>query len=375
MFKKLILITIFLALVLPGISQDNEYRIHLGDLIKSKGNAYAFALNQNLRTTDSPTFAGLTLTAPLTLANGGTFPDVAIGQVLTSGGVGAAPAWSASPTVTGLTIGAGSEASPSLLFAYTYPAGFFMSAGYAGVGYSYNGTQHAIMSAYGIDMVQVTDRIGWGSGTLLYSDANHYLDQRNAANPQGYRIYGTYTSGTNYERGFLRATATAVEIGSEKGSGGGTARPLSFYTDGILREQIDISGSRILTGPNTQTTTDGFATVVVTTTAAATATATNLIPAGVVVLGVTCRNTSAIAGDGSFSGYSVGDGTDADRWGANVSPLINETTDLTDCTITSVPIYAAVTSIVLTQVGGSVFTAGGTVRITVHYSKPGAPAT
>jgi hypothetical protein len=91
------------------------------------------------------------------------------------------------------------------------------------------------------------------------------------------------------------------------------------------------------------------------------------------VLGVTCRNTTAVTGDAGFTGYDIGDGSDVDRWGANVNPAINETTDLTDCTITSVPIYAAATSVVLTQVGGSAFVADKTIRVTVHYISLTAP--
>jgi hypothetical protein len=150
-------------------------------------------------------------------------------------------------------------------------------------------------------------------------------------------------------------------------SGAGVNAPLKRF-------EIDSTGATSFSGDNAQATNIKQASVVVTTTAAATATATNLIPAGSMVVGVTCRNTSAIAGD-ALTGYNVGDGTDADAWGANVSPNINETTDLTDCTVTAPAIYAAATSVVLTQVGGTTFTAGGTIRVTVHYINLTAPAT
>jgi len=227
----------------------------------------------------------------------------------------------------------------------------------------------------GIMLWQAAHPYRWATTTALYSDANYQLDLRYAANPNVFNVYGTYTSATNYERGFLRTTAAAVEVGTEKGSGGGTARPLNFYTDGVLREQIDTSGNISHLGANSQATNVKQATAVVTTTAAATATATNLIPAGSMVVGVSCRNLLAVTGDAGFTGYSVGDGSDVDRWGANVNPAINETTDLTDCTITSVPIYATAASVVLTQVGGSTFVADKTVRVTVHYISITAPST
>ena len=59
--KRLLFLALIAALFLPAVGQDNEYRVHLGDLIKAKAPSYAFNLNQNLRTTDSPTFVGLTL--------------------------------------------------------------------------------------------------------------------------------------------------------------------------------------------------------------------------------------------------------------------------------------------------------------------------
>jgi hypothetical protein len=149
---------------------------------------------------------------------------------------------------------------------------------------------------------------------------------------------------------------------------------LDFKVDDILRAQIDTSGNIKHLGLNSQSTNFQQATVVVTTTAAGTATATNLIPAGSMVVGVTCRNISAIAGD-ALTGYNVGDGANADRWGANVSPNINETTDLTDAVVLTPVIFTAATSVVLTQVGGTTFTAGGTVRVTVHYISLTAPAT
>jgi hypothetical protein len=94
----------------------------------------------------------------------------------------------------------------------------------------------------------------------------------------------------------------------------------------------------------------------------ATATATNLIPAGSVVIGVTVRVTTTITGATSFE---IGDGTDPDRWGTTIAVTSGTTTTNANTTITTVPIYAAATSVVLTANGGN-FTAGA-VKVTVHY--------
>jgi hypothetical protein len=51
------------------------------------------------------------------------------------------------------------------------------------------------------------------------------------------RVYNTWTSATNFERGVFdwRTEANVLQIGTEKGSGGGTARAMRLVTDGIAR--------------------------------------------------------------------------------------------------------------------------------------------
>ena len=78
--------------------------------------------------------------------------------------------------------------------------------------------------------------------------------------------------------------------------------------------------------------------------------------------GVTLRVTTTITGSTSFT---VGDGSDVDAWGTGITQIAGDNTTGADFTIVTVPIYAAVTSVVLTSTGGS-FTAGA-VRLTVHY--------
>ena len=58
--KRLLLFALLAALVLPGWAQD-ETRIDFANLLRPRVTGYALNLNQNLRTSDSPTFAGLTL--------------------------------------------------------------------------------------------------------------------------------------------------------------------------------------------------------------------------------------------------------------------------------------------------------------------------
>ncbi len=81
--------------------------------------------------------------------------------------------------------------------------------------------------------------LAWGSSSVedlhLYRDAAGELAQRNGLNEQTFRIYNTFTSATNHERGFLKWSSNVFQIGTEKGSGGGTARALEFQTDGVTR--------------------------------------------------------------------------------------------------------------------------------------------
>jgi len=83
----------------------------------------------------------------------------------------------------------------------------------------------------------------------LFRDAANTLAQRNGTNAQTFRVYNTYTSGTNYELGKLEWGSNVFRIGTEKGSGGGTARTVEVHTDSIARLALDTTGSvRVVTG-------------------------------------------------------------------------------------------------------------------------------
>ncbi|MDD5225577.1 MAG: hypothetical protein PHV97_00140, partial [Candidatus Omnitrophica bacterium] len=98
------------------------------------------------------------------------------------------------------------------------------------------GTQIAQITSSAFRIMVNSAYLGLRStGSRLYADADNQFDFRSTTNPQAFNVYGTYTGSTNYERAFLRTTASAGEIGTEKGAGGGTARPLNIYTDGVLR--------------------------------------------------------------------------------------------------------------------------------------------
>jgi hypothetical protein len=89
-----------------------------------------------------------------------------------------------------------------------------------------------------------TNANGFGADTILARDAANTLALRNSTAAQTFNVYGTYTSGTSYERLTLSAPSAAnAIIGTNKGSGGGTARGLEFQTDGVTRMTIDSAGA------------------------------------------------------------------------------------------------------------------------------------
>jgi hypothetical protein len=82
----------------------------------------------------------------------------------------------------------------------------------------------------------------------LFRDAADTLAQRRTTNAQTFRVYNTYTSSTNYELGKLEWSSNVFRIGTEKGSGGGTARTVEVHTDSIARLALDTTGSvRVVT--------------------------------------------------------------------------------------------------------------------------------
>jgi hypothetical protein len=100
-------------------------------------------------------------------------------------------------------------------------------------------------------MVPASSFIGWNSAetigsavdTRLYRDAANTLALRNGAAAQTFNVYGTYTSGSVYERMFARydGTALAFQVGTQHV--GASARPLQLLTDNTARMTIGTTGN------------------------------------------------------------------------------------------------------------------------------------
>ena len=125
-----------------------------------------------------------------------------------------------------------------------------------------------------------------------------------------------------------------------------------------------MGGTFLSTGANGQSTQLGQSTSLLTGLSGATVTATNLIPANCILLGVTARVTTAITGATTFD---IGDGTTANRFGDDIAIALNTTAN--NCIAPA--LVTAATNVVLTA-NGSDFT-GGAVRLTAHYMTLVAP--
>jgi len=153
--------------------------------------------------------------------------------------------------------------------------------------------------------------------------------------------------------------------GSDTFDFGDTAMPeLRINADGVEVFNLIVRGQT--QGEGTQIT---RAAVAVATPSGATATATNLIPNGAIVLGVTTRVITAVTGP---AGFDVGDGVDVDRWGNSLATGLNQTSASVDFTSSTLQIFTAANDVVITSDGVD-FT-GGSIRVIVHYITLSAPS-
>lgn len=147
----------------------------------------------------------------------------------------------------------------------------------------------------------------------LLRDAADTLAQRRGTNAQTTRIYDTYTSATDYHR-IAIATARATLTG--------------------------VSGASV--------------------------TATGLIPAGAVVMGVTSKVTTALGTGNGTTGYQIGTGADADRWGAITGTAAGTTSDNRDWTAGTIECFPSATDVIVTATGGN-FDGTGVIYLSVQY--------
>jgi hypothetical protein len=89
-----------------------------------------------------------------------------------------------------------------------------------------------------------SDVLAFNSDTIVLRDAANILAQRNGVTAQAFRVYKTYTDGSNYERGVFdfKTTANVLTIGTEK-LGTGATRNIQFLVGGVLKADFGVTGS------------------------------------------------------------------------------------------------------------------------------------
>lgn len=90
------------------------------------------------------------------------------------------------------------------------------------------------------------------SDLTLTRDAANTLAQRNGANAQAFRLYNTYTDGSNFEYGGMNWASNALKI-STQNAGTGTARNITFSPGNTLRMQMTAS-TGVISFPSLATT-------------------------------------------------------------------------------------------------------------------------
>jgi hypothetical protein len=141
---------------------------------------------------------------------------------------------SGNATFTGVVLHPnGTAAAPAMAFSGFTNYGFYHSGGSA-VRLSIAGTLRHTWTQDGYGVLNDAGYISLGAAAdiILTRDAANTLALRNGTNAQTFKIYNTYTDATNYEGGFLKWKTNVLELGTEKGSGGGTLRALTIYNNG-----------------------------------------------------------------------------------------------------------------------------------------------
>lgn len=241
-------------------------------------------------------------------------------QVLIEPAGATSTAWSTAGT--GLGVNAGSGFTGHLLelqvngtakLYYDASLDYLAAANSSGYGFAarYTGVFTRSSGFYGF--TSSDDASSLSADLQMFRDGADTLGQRRGANAQTHNLYGKYGSSTDYHR---LAQKTAV----------GTAS--------------NVSGASV--------------------------TLSGLIPDGAVVIGVTTKVTTSLGTGGGTTGYQVGDGSDADRWGDITGTAAGTSSDNTNATATGVNLFTSANDVVLTAKGGN-FNGTGIIDVVVHY--------
>ena len=220
-------------------------------------------------------------------------------------------------------------------------------------------------------------RVGIGTATPLEeihldSTGTNDVTFRMETTTPGDPIIEFYEDSTS--RGYLRYDVSASDLLLSNVSVG-TNSDLVLRTSDANKLTVKGSGRINIDASSGAETSIYYASTTVASAAGPSITASSLIPAGSLVLGVTSYITTAFGVTNGLTSISIGDGSDVDRWGNAEAITLGADTDMTDFTGTQPAFFAAANNVVITGNGDGAdeFDATGTVRITVHYITLTAP--
>ena len=159
----------------------------------------------------------------------------------------------------------------------------------------------------------LTATTGTPADVCLYRDAANTLALRNSTSAQTFNIYDTYASGSDYHRVAVKTARSTLS---------------------------SVSGASV--------------------------TASSLIPAGAVLLGLTTKVTTGLGTTNGTTGYTIGDGSDADRWGAITGTASGTSSDNSDWTSGTIEAFTSAQDVVITATGGN-FDGTGVIYVSAQY--------
>jgi hypothetical protein len=247
-----------------------------GDMLKSENlsglASYPTArTNLGLGTGDSPTFKNLTIStgtittsAPVTISQTWNGTGSTVFKALVVNATTPGTTSSASSLLLDLQVGGVSQfyvdksgtlrmrpLDAETKMAYSAAGFLFYGSGAPSlfIGQDGTGAGNAVMSSIGfIGFASTSVAASGNSDTRLYRDSasGNTLALRNGAAAQTFNVYGTYTSGSVYERMFARYNASDLgfEIGTQQA--GATARPLILSANGSKRITLEVTGSEAI---------------------------------------------------------------------------------------------------------------------------------
>lgn len=182
----------------------------------------------------------------------------------------------------------------------------------------------------------------------------------------GFTLSGSANAGAN-DSGHLATSNGYYGWNGSAGNLGGSVADTFLYRQAAGAVSIAelASGSRATLASSTEE---------VTAASGATVTTSSLIPAGVTVISVLTRITTALGTGNGTSGFGIGDGSDPNRWGDQSVVTIDAVTDEADFTADPRWWTNAGRDITLTAAGGN-FDGTGVIRVTAWYWEFVAPTT